>query len=429
MDILYFVFGLCIFLLPFFNKRVHLLEIMPLFLLYFDVTHVFVRVTPIYVYFEYTLILLFSIQYVVFENKGRSLKTFWVFPFLTVAMIVIPIMQGLSLDPTIRSFSFAFASIILLPLSFSYYSKTGNVKKLLLSTFWFIVIYVLFVFYATPRGLGGEQSVRVAGTVFYFGHVAIRGGITYIGFVLLMVPLIVTCLQKKWQKIVLMIAVGIIFIFLLTVLKRFVFIIIGLGILNYLFHPGLKTKLKVGIVAFFAILIAFYYFDIGVQKNVRQRFEERGGERKYSEKAILGDLRIYEPIYALRVLTQKTFFTIWAGDRSAVLLEFEHEGQYIRTRRIHNDYAAILLSKGLIGLFLYLMIYYAFYRFIRKYYKVQKIKSGHLLPYWIAFQNMVLIFVLQGMVGGHAHVSLRGLVLLYSGALGGIIYHAYFNET
>lgn len=428
MDIIFYFIGAIIFLFPFFADGINHLDIMPLFLFYFDATHVYIGHAPSYQYFECALILILSLYYIFVKNEGRRIMDFRVFAFLLLAMIAFSMLQSGSFNQTLRDLSNVYAAMILLPLSFSYYSKTGNLKKLLFSTFLLIVFYVLFVFYATPQQLGGMQSERVAGSVFYFGHVAIRGGISYMGFVLLMVPLVLTSLRQHWHKIALLVAVGFIFIFFIFVLKRFVFIAVGLGLLNYMLHPGMKAKTKLRIGFFFALLAVLYYTDVGIRRNVQSRYEERGADKKFSETAIVTDLRIYEPIYVLRRVLKKPVFNILIGERSNVLSDFSHEGSFIKERKVHNDYAALMLTRGLIGLWLYLLVCFKLYRLIQKLYRVLKKKSAQALPYWIAFQNMVLIFVIQGMVGGHSHVSLRGLVFLYAGALGGMIYHMYAKE-
>lgn len=428
MDIIFYTIAIIIFLIPFFAKGIHHLDIMPIFLFYFDATNVFIRHTPSYQYFEYTLILLISLYIIFIKNEGRRIKDFWVITFLVLPLIIFPLLQGISFNKTLRDFSIVYAAMIFLPLSFSHYSKNGNIKKLLFSTFLLIVFFVLFVFYATPQRLGGMQSERVAGNVFYFGHVAIRGGITYMGFVLLMVPLALDSLQRHWQKIMLLVAVGFVFVFFVFVLKRFVFIVIALGLLNYMLHPGMKAKTKLRIGLFFTMLAVLYYVDIGIQKNVRYRYEERGGEKRFSETALFGDLRIYEPLYVLQAAIKKPMVTILFGDKRSVLYDITHEAVLIRERKIHNDYAGLISHDGLIGLWLYLIIYYNLYRYVGNIYRLVKKKSSRYLPYWIAFQNLVLIFLFQGMVGGHSHVSLRGLVFLYAGALGGVLYHGYRKE-
>ncbi|MBN1472269.1 MAG: hypothetical protein JW925_10850 [Syntrophaceae bacterium] len=401
---------------------------MPLLLFYFDATHVYIRHAPSYQYFECALILLLSLYIIYHKNEGRRFRGFGVIVFTFVAIIVFPLMKGVTLDQTLRNFSYVYAAMILLPLSFSYYSKTGNLKKLLFSTFLMIVFYVLFVLYATPQKLGGYASERVAGHIFYFGHMAIRGGVTTIAFVLLMVPLVLASLRKHWQKIVLMIAVGFIFVFFLTILKRFVFVVIGLGLLNYMLQSGLKRKYKIRIVLALLVLVYFIPSNSGVLEVVKDRYEERGGDRRFSMEAVQSDLRIYEPIYVLQNVIKKPIEIILFGERSRVIYDLKHEDAIIKERKIHNTYAEMLSSIGFIGLLLYIFIYYKLYKFVHRIYKIVIKKSKQWLPYWIAFQNMVLIFIVQGMVGGHSHVSLRGLVFLYSGALGGVLYHAY-NTT
>ena len=428
MDPILYIIAIAFIMIPFFYSDIHHLDIMPLFFLYFDATSIFVKHYPSYQYLEYSLVLIISLIYIFGQNSGRKLRGFGVFTFLLLVGLGIPIFQGVSLDPVLRNFSYTFAAMIMLPLGFDHYSKTGNIDKLLFFTFLFIVGNVLFVLFASPQRLGGFTSERFLGTTFYFGYVGIRGGVTTMGFVMLLTPLVFKVLKKYWQRIVFLMALGFVLVLFFFVLKRFVFLILGLGLLNYIFRKGLGRKYKIYLIGFFTLLSAIFFFDIGLQKSIEIRYEERGGENKFSEEVIATDLRIYEPLYVLKDTFNKTIDKVLIGESKRPVIDIKHGGYLIKEREIHNTYAGLIFTRGILGTFFYILIYVSLYRFAKKTYSKLKMRSKKFQNYWIVFQNLVLIFVLQGMVGGHSHITLRGLVFLYAGAIAGYFFHAFNKQ-
>ncbi|MBA7533655.1 hypothetical protein ES705_25897 [subsurface metagenome] len=279
----------------------------------------------------------------------------------------------------------------------------------------------MFVLWATPQQLGEEQSERVGGTFFYFGEMAIRGGITYISFVLLLVPLIIKNLDGV-KRVILLICTVFVIIVLLGVLKRFVFVVLGLGILNYLRSRKIQKKYKKRIIIGIAIISVLFFQSDKIKSIIENRYQERGAENKFSIEVLEKDLRIYEPLYVIQAVINKPFLNIIFGSKDRAVMDIEHFGTYFEYREIHNQYATFALEYGLLGLFAYLLIFYKLYK------TTLKIKTNlskrNLLKweYWIVFQNLVLIFFIEGMVGGHVHITFRGLIFLYAGAISGYLY-------
>lgn len=421
MDPIFYLIAVLISIIPIAYKKISFLDILPLLYFYFDATQVFISHKPSYQYFESLIIIIYSIYTINKYNKIYA-RNFGVFAFLFIAFIAFPILQSETLNQTLRSFSIQYSSLVILPLSFHHYLQKTNLEKLWKSTFVFIIIYVMFTLYATSVQLGGYESERVGGTTFYFGHVAIRGGITYISFVVLLTPLILIQLNK-WQRVILIILVGVIFLIFLTVLKRFVFVILGLGVINFIIQPFIKTKYKIMMLV---VILSLGYLSIGnnyIQHTIESRINERG-ETKFTQETIEQDLRIYEPLYIFQDLFNNPGIRIFIGEKGQQIFDIKHEDDQL-ARKIHNSYARIIISSGIIGIILYLVIFYKLYKFVKIHYRyiIKNISATKYAPVWITFQSLVFIFLLQGMVGGHDHVTLRGLVFLYSGALAGSIVH------
>jgi hypothetical protein len=284
--------------------------------------------------------------------------------------------------------------------------------------FWFILLWCVFVLFATWFKIGGEGSERVGGTFFHFGQMGNRGGLTYISFALLTVPLIIRYLRPV-QKYILLALVVMIFIIFMAALKRFVFFVLAFGLVNYLLRSKIKIGYKIQILTLLAVFAVIFFTNKNIQGLFEQRYIQQGGEREFSEEAISGDIRVYEPYYAFLEVRQRELMNILIGSKQRAVMDIQHNEQIYEDREIHNEYATIILKYGFIGLFFYLSIFFALYRHtFRLNRKLNKLKL-HTTDFWIVFQNFALIFVIEGMVGGHIHVTYRGLVFLFTGAISG----------
>lgn len=421
-EILLYLTALLIFLLPYFTKNLNFLDILPLFLFYFDTTIVFSNHPPTYQYFECFLIFIFSLNYLLKQkSKNKELTTFGTFLFLGAALI-FPIFQAEELNQAVRAFSITFTSIIILPISFNYYSQKSNINNLLKSTYVLIIAYVCFVLVATYFKLGGIESERFAGNTFYFGHVALRGGLTYIGFILLTVPLVYTQISNH-RKVILIVLIVVIMIIFFSVLKRFVFVIIGLAIINYFIKPVMNVKDKIKITGSLVILLAVIFSQDKLVNIIETRYNQRGGENKFSIQNTESDIRIFEPFYIFKFMLDKPLMALFIGEKDSEVVTLKHGEEFYEDRKLHNSYGLVLSRLGIIGLLLYLAIYYRLYTKAKEKYNSLKAHKNKIMPYWIVFQNLIIIFIIQGIVGGHDHVTLRGLVFLYLGAIAGYLVH------
>ena len=420
MDIIIYLGALFIFLLPYFNRNIHFVDILILFFLYFDVMMYFIQHKPTFNYFENMMMLLFATIYLVQIRKIKINYFAIVFVYILI-ILLFPFIQGDNINQSIRIFSIHFSSLIVLPIAFHHYSTRGKIDRLFNSIFWFIVIWCLFVLVATPFKLGGEGSERVGGTFFYFGMMGNRGGLTYISFMLLTVPLIIKYLTPI-KKYILFALVLLILIIFAAVLKRFVFFVLAFGLFNYLIKSSLKLGYKLQLLAIFVIFAALLVTNRNLQNLFEERYVQRGGEREFSEEAITTDLRIYEPYYVFQEIRQRNPLNILIGSKQRAVMDIQHNEVMFEEREIHNEYATIALKSGIIGLIIYLSI------FITLYLKTSRIRKKlnrfniRTIDLWIVFQNILLLFVIEGMVGGHIHVTFRGSVFLLTGAISGVFY-------
>jgi len=425
MDLILFTGVLLFPFIPYIVKgKFEFIDIILLFYLYVDITVLYVSQFVNYIYLVNAIVLLYSLKYFFIDNRAyiayfKSVKNV-AYMFLG-AFLLFPFFQGINLDKSTRFFSMTFVSIILLPMAIHYYSTRGDIKKLLHFGHYFFIAWCLFILYATVNKLGGFDSERIGGTLFYYGKVAARGGLTYISFALLLVPLMMKYLKKR-ERIVQIVCAGFVFAALLAALKRFVFVVIALGLLNYLIKRKLKMRVKVGLIAGVGALVIFLLSGVGMKETVNERFESRGGENKFSMEAVESDIRIDEPLIVLDYMwKQSDSFGFLIGIKTDLRIKV-HDPRVFNKRTIHNEYAMLFMKFGLIGVILYIMIFVILYRKAAKLKKYLVKRRVDIMEYWIVFQNLVLIFLIEGMVGGHSHPTFRGLVMLYAGAIAGYLY-------
>lgn len=398
--------------------------------MYFDATIVLAGSQSVnFAYFQYSMVLAFSLFY--FFNKG--IKVFRLHRKLIIATVVflliillIPILKGQSINETVRIFSVNYASIIILPVAFHYYSQKGNIMNLLRSGYYFILSWVLIVLLFTyfKIDVAGDflGSGTFGGNIFYFGNMARRGAITYISFALLLVPLILNYTNKA-EKTTLIISSGFLLSIMFIALKRFSFVVIILGLINYFIKSSLSLKLKIRVIFGAGAIGILLFILTNIGDITMQSYENRGAEQKFGSDAIERDIRIYEPLYVFSEVRKGSFSQILFGEKENInRIQVDSEMHSDSNRIIHNEYAQMMLKYGIIGLLAYLYILIVIYRITVKLKNELLRKDVEISEYWIVFQNLILIFIVAGMVGGHVHVTFRALVFVFGGGISGYLY-------
>ncbi|NPD46732.1 hypothetical protein [Lentimicrobium sp. S6] len=334
-------------------------------------------------------------------------------------------MKGESIDQSIRTFSKVFTSVIILPISFHYYSKKGNIKNLIISGYYFIIAWVMIVLLFTilKYDAVGDKlgSTTFGGGIFYFGNMGQRGALTYISFALLIVPLIMSNFLNK-RKSTLFISIGFILSILFIALKRFSFVVIILGLFNYLIKSTISFKLKLRLVLGASVILILVFFTTDLKDITIKSYDNRGAERKFGTEAISSDIRIFEPFYVFRQIGDNSMSDFFFGKKMAKRTISISTSNFEGDRVVHNEYAQILLKYGIFGLVMYLYIFVILYKIVLRLKKELQIRNIYRDEYWIVFQNFLIIFIISGMVGGHVHITFRGFVLLFLGGIGGYFY-------
>lgn len=423
--------GLIFFLfIPSMSKgKLRFIDVFLFFCLYFDAAIVFAGpLTANFTYTQSIIVLLYSINY--FAGKTNKLNVmenrimFPVIGFLSVVLLV-PILKGADANETARSFALTSSSLLILPLAFHHYSTRGDIRNLIKAGGYFIISWVIIVLIFTAlrvdtlSGNVGSDSFGLG--IFYYGDMSRRGAISYMGIAILLLPLILP-LFKSTNKTVLILSSVFVGVLLLVSMKRFALIAIVLGMVNYIISSKLKIGRKIGLIASAALVIIPVFLFTNIESLVIKSYYKRGAERKISVVAMQEDLRFYEPLYILKYSAGAGVLGVLLGRDTVAKMDIETDKYFIADRKIHNQYGAYMLLYGVLGLILYLMIYTRIYMLTRKFKKLLSNLHRIDYQYWIVFQNIVVIFVLGGIGGGHIHVTYRSMVLLFAGGISGHFY-------
>ena len=156
MSFLIFAGALLFFIYPNVSKKgISFVDLYILFCLYFDAMLVFTgRQIINFMYFQNFLVLVFSLFYYTNNVKIISIYhkkiSFATISFLLI-ILLLPIIRGADINQTVRNFSMNYTSLIILPISFHYYSQVGNIQNLLRSGYFYIVLDFVCNYFYTFR--------------------------------------------------------------------------------------------------------------------------------------------------------------------------------------------------------------------------------------------------------------------------------------
>ncbi|WP_163379872.1 O-antigen ligase family protein [Cyclobacterium sp. SYSU L10401] len=187
---------------------------------------------------------------------------------------------------------------------------------------------------------------------------------------------------SKFKKLLFLIITLATLVLLVLVFRRSALLAYVLG-LSLIFLFNFKNRKFAG---FFIVIIALVVvFSPILYENFLIRLEERGGVEVMTSDTYS---RGYDLQMAWEVFKEGSAREIMIGDYSQI---FKHTriGWILPWRQVHNDFAAIFLGSGLVGLLLFILIHYSIlrynYRIFKNYkYRWRKVLFGTILALLLA---------------------------------------------
>jgi hypothetical protein len=297
-----------------------------------------------------------------------------------------------------------FIASMMFPIGFYYFRNKDQFRSLIKILMRMLGIYVFFLLISNIFFLGSSDYLDESA---YFG--ASRVNVTKAMMILVMLsPLSFRFETNKAMRRlnIFIIVVGIIFI--LLGVKRSAVLGLFLGYFIYFMLAPQKTKLTKGIflVGMILFLTSSLYYDTLIQRIEARREAGRFDISQASEKeSRIFELRATMDAYRNGSLPHKLFGS-----------EFFNSKAYFKTTRmLHTDYATILNGAGMVGLILFLLIYFFILR--QSFYFRRRFKSDPEKQDIMAVSIVLVIAVMiTGISGTVTAVGLRSIAFLFWGA-------------
>lgn len=230
---------------------------------------------------------------------------------------------------------------------------------------------------------------------------------------------------RNIYKMYVMVLIALVIITLLLIFKRTPLIIIFVGIILYfgLYKYKYKVRFFIGLMIIFIIGISFYpiWFD-SLKQNIYTRYDRLQGLKSFEREG-----RYLENIAVIQYVSKNPLYIIFGSgepfnsrhryDAYSLLLKYD--------RQIHNNYANLLWSGGVIGLTLYIII---FLLIIKKYLYFKKRSLKYSFEYLLALSGLVLsiIYLVTGFSGGLTLIVYQSYILTCIGAFLGYLSFQYY---
>jgi hypothetical protein len=340
--------------------------------------------------------------YIIFNNKERQkiLGYIWLFAAYTLFLVLF------SSDPynSLRFWGKITIPILYFTVTYNIIRSSGDLKKLNISLIIVLIIYSITTFYFNFIGVGGKQygedQLMDTGPL---------GGATFTVFSygLLLVPIFIY--TKTISKINILLLVIVSVFLLLFNLSRMPIMAVLFGFFVYLVvsyefrHRYLRY---IVIVGFIMLFFSPFYLD-----TLESQFSIREG--RYDVDSYETEDRFLETeIVFASVFSFEDPITSFFGKE--IYNSVGHWGEG-RLRGIHVDYNALLHGTGIIGLVLYLAIFYQMWIVYRNARKRKGFESFKILN--SAFVVILFVQFLISISGQFYVLTFRTIGFLYLGAL------------
>jgi len=387
------------------------------FLFYIPLINCIVGIFNIYFYeYDYilsniitTIILIFIIYIWMNEIKLNKIN---IFIFLFFLYLLILFSNSSNIINSLRRFRHIFISMMMFPVSYVIIINIRHIKKV--NNIMIIVLFLTII------------NILI-GILFHIGRETYYGGTkelltgnlidsklfpAALGIVLL--PIIYP-LENHGKKLFITILSIFAVILLAFTMRRTVFLIITVGYFIYFIYSKQKLKILLSTICILIIIISLF----PIYKNpLLTRFSIRADQGKFSRDFYYNEIRYVESIYVLNKIF--SFHDIKYSLFGKEVLN--SEGNYCNgiygERPLHLDFNVILNGSGILGLLIYILIYYKIYRkFI--FITTNLSKNGYIYSLKNMFISFFIISIIVSILnGGIWSMPYRSVIFIY---LGGIL--------
>lgn len=401
---LFFILSVIVFLF----KRKNGIVWIPIFYVVLDSSFSFFPSLSIVTYIRpivFLFISLFLIEKIKFNWLNRYL-----FIFLIYTLVLV--LFSSEIFYSFKGYSQVFISMMCFPLGYLYFDSTDKLRILNRSLFYVILYSVFSSAIGYLFGIGRNfdyDSISDPESIGLLGS----GGLYSAALAIGLIPMLLTTVTRPFWKWVLYISSFAAYVFILLNVRRTAILIPIVGLLTYAWFAPRKSRIFMGVVfiGFLLILSSPLYLD-----KLISRYNVRAEKGRFDEDFYKTENRYEENIYLI-----STVFSFDDPLTSLVGNKIYSSGRTddVLTRMYHSDSANLLAGTGIIGVFLYIMVYIAFFRFPRFCKNSNNQKIG---LYKTTYYSLLLMSLFVAMNGSLMLVSLRSIIFLYMGAMLSLMY-------
>lgn len=293
---------------------------------------------------------------------------------------------------------------LLFPIGYYYFDDLAKFRKLNISYIYAIVIIILSLLISNYFSLGSSDYSEGS---FYFGSAKVNITKTLASLIICS-PIMFIFIKKNINKRILafILAVGVILVFIGV--KRSALGALVIGILIYLIFTPRKSRLikYLTYATVFVLMTAPFYLPI-----IEQRFEARENRLQFESETLYGEGRYYEVFMVFNAMYRDDLIHKLFGS------ELFNDRKYFNVNRmLHTDYMTLLNGSGIIGLLLFMGIYWQLFREKNKYLK--RIKNIELFSEFNSvFISIIVAMIILSVAGTIHQIGSRGFMFMYLGAM------------
>lgn len=357
----------------------------------------------------YMIFFIYSFKYI--KLNGITVR-FYIFFFILFIIFLFSQEKAYSFKNIIQ----VVFSMLMFVVSFYYINTEERLKKFIDTFFWILLISVIATGVGYAFGVGRvfdyqskydeeEQIIGLLGSA----------GLYLPGVILAIMPIIFKFKISNFQKILYPFISFILFIFCLLTVRRTVILIPVLGLLVYLFYERNSQKIiKYFVLSFSIIVLTFpLYQDILIK-----RFEFRSSKGRFDKDFYKTENRYIENLYLYEQLSEfEDPVRILTGIGNNIFAENITDGE-ISGRMFHTDIAKLFYGVGIIGMLIYISIYFKIF------YLIKRVPVDSLTrDFKYALYGLFYVSVFVSINGSISLVSFRSMNFMLIGSLLGYLYN------
>lgn len=357
----------------------------------------------------YTIFFIYSFKYVKFNGITIRLYIFFAILFF---VFLFSQEKAYSFKNIIQ----VVFSMLMFVVSFYYINTEERLKKLVDTFFWILLISVIATGVGYAFGVGRvfdyqskhdeeEQIIGLLGSA----------GLYLPGVILGIMPIIFKFKISRFQRLLYPFISFVLFVFCLLTVRRTVILIPVTGLLAYLFFERNSQKIIKYFV--FSISIIILTFPL-YQDTLIKRFEFRSSKGRFDKDFYKTENRYIENIYLFEQLNEfEDPIRILTGIGNNIFAENITDGE-ISGRMFHTDIAKLFYGVGIVGILIYISIYFKIFYLIKR-----APVDSFTKDFKYALYGLFFISIFVSINGSLNLVSFRSMNFMLIGSFLGYLYN------